>query len=310
MKKVDFQFEKRTSEVNDLIFKSLTNNLNEEEKQFLKQFIYDVVGKEIFIDKDTIYNRAFCKFPIESGIGTACIHAVMSLCIDPLTEGEQEVCSEIIKLTKEYKDENIIIKKRFPLPGNAYVETMEEQIAILKNDLNSKEEYRNYLLMDDEILSFDEIWERVKPISLKEILLLNNETLKMAAMTFVNPERFVTELKGKVLAIESFNKEYQQFIIPGENLMSPIIKKDMMNKGNIKFKDTYVLYEIPKQSIGINEPMFIVECTCITTKNKYYLEVEPPQPDDTPIDCMRRRCFLPQGGNPTREEYLAMQIES
>lgn len=171
-----------------------------------------------------------------------------------------------------------------------------EALALAKNDtnLNGESFIKNFLEQDalislyrnDELIIND--WEMIKPMEASEAFLKyrNNEGKLMTAFKFIGPEKIFQQLGGELIDEFKITKTQKKLVAKNpeadkllDRRSNAPISRDDWEEVERTYEDTYRLYKITQEKLiecgleSIRKDMYLVQCQCPSTNEKYYIEV-------------------------------------
>lgn len=204
--------------------------------------------------------------------------------------------------------------------------------------------YKDFLYYDDEdlnslpeyhaaIAEAKEVFDSVKPLTPKQIFknYANNAEKRMVALSVCDPQDILANVDAELVDSQTVSKKQWKTVLKNKSL-------DVHNKKtyeNLKpndieevfheYEDTYELYKIKPETIGINvadrinniinfdeknqiDDVYFVKCKDTSTDRIYYLYVRP---NTDAISAIASTMAHPTTGKPlTKEEYLSIQSET
>jgi hypothetical protein len=142
-------------------------------------------------------------------------------------------------------------------------------LKIYKKQGLSKETVLSYFSQAENCRQVNELYAELAPLNIHEAIQLSNAEQRMAALQIFSPEEIAKDLNAKVLDTQTIQKKQ----IRWDNSLTPY---------EHIFEDTYTLYEIKAEKLGLQNRhwwqfpnIYFVKCQCASTDRVYYLYVPP-----------------------------------
>ncbi|WP_448529154.1 hypothetical protein [Raineya sp.] len=181
-------------------------------------------------------------------------------------------------------------------------QNLEDVLKIYKRQQRPLAEVLSFFTSEANRKKVEELYPQVKPLTVQEALLFENNEQRMLAMRLFSPQEIVENMKAIIIDKQTIHKKQ----IRWDKHLKPY---------TYEFMDTYILYEIKgklfvtaennrRNSFIDARNVYVVQCKCTSTGRVYFLYV--PDEIGQKGDALEAIAWTMQiNGKPiTKEQYL------